>query len=188
MQSQVDELQKTFTELLSSISPAEQRKALNSAMRKEANNLKKAAWRNVRSSPPSSKKRSREMATSNVYKGVYSRVYPKRYGAGFMVTVKPHGSKGIHTNKRGKQKPVLMFAEEGTEERNVGARRGGYAWAKGMFARKSWRKYNRSGHSTGSMPKYQFLQRAYESEAQGIEQRLWTQFENNVQRAADNIK
>lgn len=43
------------------------------------------------------------------------RVYPD--GGGFMITVRPHGSSGFYTNHAGLQKPVLMWAEEGTRER-----------------------------------------------------------------------
>lgn len=186
METPDDTLRRTFTQLLSELSPKEQRKALTAAMRREANAIKQAAWSNVRSAPPS-KKGSTGMARDKVYRGIYTRIYPKRYGLGFLVTVKPHGSKGIHTNRRGKQKPVLMFAEEGTKNRNVGPRRGQATLRRGIFARKKWRDYRRTGHTTGSMPRYGFLARAEQTETPGIEQRLWAQFEQNVQRAADNI-
>lgn len=187
MEAPDDTLKRTFTQLLNELSPREQRKALTAAMRREAGTIKKAAWNNVRSAPPS-KKGSTGMARDKVYRGIYTRIYPKRYGLGFLVTVKPHGSKGIHTNRRGKQKPVLMFAEEGTRSRNVGPRRGQATLRSGIFARKKWRDYRRTGHSTGSMPRYGFLARADQTESPGIEQRLWAQFEQNIQRAADNIK
>ena len=166
-------------QLLDQLSPKDQRKVMASAMRREANKLKRAAQMNVRASGLNT--------STRVDKGVYSRVYPKRYGLGFMVSVKPHGAKkGIHRNRYGREKPVLMFAEEGTKPRNVGPRVGGSsAFRKGKYASRKWRDYKRSGHSTGKMPKYGFIEKTEQTETQGIEQRLWTDFERNVAKAAD---
>lgn len=169
----------SFKQLFDQLSPKEQRKAMAVAMRREANALKKAAQANVRTSGLNTRTR--------VDKGIYSRVYPKRYGLGFMVSVKPHGGKkGIHRNRYGREKPVLMFAEEGTKPRNVGPRIGGSSsFRKGKYANRKWRDYKRSGHSTGKMPKYGFMEKTEQTETQGIEQRLWTNFERNVTNAAD---
>lgn len=169
--------QRELAKLYASLSPKEQRKAIAASMRREANRLKKAAQTRVRTSGLSAK--------TGVDKGVYARVYPKRYGTGFMVSVKPHGAKkGIHTNRQGKQKPVLLFAEEGTKQRNVGRRKGNAQYRQGRFAQKKWRDYNRSGHSTGRMSPYKFLAMTEQTETAGIEQRLWTDFERNVDKAA----
>ena len=48
-------------------------------------------------------------------KGVRVRVYPR--GGGFMITVKPHGKSGYIKNRHGLEKPVLMWAAEGTKQR-----------------------------------------------------------------------
>ena len=58
---------------------------------------------------------------SRLKKDIRLRVYPK--GGGFMITVKQHGKQGYHVNRFGLQKPVLMWAEEGTKVRYV--RKGG---------------------------------------------------------------
>lgn len=175
-----DEFRTDILSLLARLSPREQRKALAGAMRREANRLKKAAQAAVKRSGLGQKNPTR------VERGVYSRVYPARYGAGFLVSVKPHGAKkGIHRNRYGREKPVLMFAEEGTVERNVGRRQGHYTMQGGRFASKKYRTYKRSGHSTGRMRAYHFLAQTEQTEATGIEQRLFTEFEKNVSRAAD---
>lgn len=172
--------ERDLAKLYTGLSPKEQRKAIAAAMRHEANRLKKAAQTKVRTSGLSAK--------TGVDKGVYSRLYPKRYGTGFMVSVKPYGAKkGIHTNRQGKQKPVLLFAEEGTKQRNVGRRKGEAQYRQGRFAQKKWRDYSRSGHSTGRMPRYKFLAMTEQTETAGIEQRLWTDFERNVERAANKV-
>lgn len=165
--------------LFTALSPKQQRKALTASMRTEATRLKRAAVANVKSSGLSTK--------TNVQRGVYSRVYPKRYGLGFLISVKPHGLKGIHTNRQGRQKPVLMFAEEGTQPRNVGRRKGAAKFQKGKYATKAYRTYSRSGHSTGRMKKYGFMDKTFQHETEGVEIRLFTEFEKNVDKAANSI-
>lgn len=54
---------------------------------------------------------------SKLKKGIRLHVYPR--GGGFMITVKPHGKQGYHVNRFGLEKPVLMWAEEGTKERMI---------------------------------------------------------------------
>lgn len=54
---------------------------------------------------------------SKLKRGIRLRVYPR--GGGFMITVKPHGKQGCHVNRFGLEKPVLMWAEEGTKERMI---------------------------------------------------------------------
>ena len=174
-------LERSMAQMLDAISPKQQRKAIAGAMRREANRLKKAAQTRVRTSGLN--------AATGVDKGVYTRLYPARYGAGFMVSVKPHGAKkGIHTNRRGLKKPVLLFAEQGTKQRNVGPRKHSTSqWRKGKYANKRWRDYQRTGHSTGRMRPSKFLAMTEQAEAPGIEQRLWSQFEKNVAKAANPL-
>lgn len=174
----VKALEQGMASMLQAISPKQQRKAMAGAMRREATRLKKAAQTRVRTSGLN--------AATGVDQGVYARVYPARYGAGFMVSVKPHGAKkGIHTNRRGLKKPVLLFAEEGTKQRNVGPRKHSTSsWRKGKYATSRWRDYQRTGHSTGRMRPYKFLAMTEQAETPGIEQRLWSQFEKNVAKAA----
>ena len=46
------------------------------------------------------------------------------------------------------------------------------------------RYYTRSGHSTGQMPVYRFMDKAEESTANGVEERLFRNLEANVDKAA----
>ena len=75
-------------------------------------------------------------------KAVYSYVYSR--GGGFLVTVKGNkkNDKGMYRNSKGRLKPVMMWAEDGTENRST--RNGG----------------QRRSHATGSMGRYGFLQKA----------------------------
>ena len=105
----VKDLDKPFKEVFEALDTKQQRLAMKSAMRREANRLKKQAATNLAASGLGRGTRQ------PVAKGLRSRVYPDRYGAGFMLTAKPHKSKGYHRNRYGKDKPVLMWAEDGTK-------------------------------------------------------------------------
>lgn len=94
---------------------------------------------------------------------------------GFMVTVKPHGKTGYIVNRHGKEKPVLMWAEEGTVER---------------FPR-SWRKrflvhtdagFRWVGRSRGKMPAYHFLKEAEEQGPAIVEQEIGKELEVATER------
>ena len=67
-----------------------------------------------------------------------------------MITVKQHGKQGYHVNRFGLQKPVLMWAEEGTKVRYV--RKGG-----GQVAQTADGKWRTLGRRRGQMPAYHFL-------------------------------
>ena len=111
-------------------------------------------------------------------KGVRVRVYPR--GGGFMVTVKPHGKTGYIVNRHGKEKPVLMWAEEGTVER---------------FPR-NWRKrflvhtdagFRWVGRSRGKMPSYHFLKEAEEQGPGIVEEEIGKEIEAATERRAARL-
>lgn len=149
-----NELEKSITDLLDALNVGEQRKALRSAMRKEGNRLKKKAGSIL------SSKGLRHGV--KVGKTLRVRVYPERYGAGFMVTAKPRGKQGYHKNTKGKEKPVAMWAEEGTV----------------------WR-YKRKGKkpTTGSMKPYKYLSDTEAKSSGEVENNLWEAFQNNLEKA-----
>ena len=103
-------IEQPFREVFAALDLKDQRKALRGAMRREANRLKKSATANLRSSGLGQGTRQR------LDKGFIVRVFPARLGAGFLVKVKPYRKKGYHLNRQGKEKPVLMWAEEGTKQ------------------------------------------------------------------------
>lgn len=156
-------IDQSFRDVFTALDLKEQRKALRGAMRREGNRLKKAAVANLRSSGLGQGTRQR------LDKGIIVRVYPDRYGAGFMVSVKPHRKKGYHINRQGLEKPVLMWAEEGTKSRKTRTR-------SKFFIRQ------RRGHATGRMRPYRFLTRA-EASAGNVEANLFADFQANLDKA-----
>lgn len=172
------QITEAFKAVYNTLDTKQLRKAMRSASRREANAVRKAARQNVLSSELG------KGTSQDVSKGVYARTYPDKYGAGFMVTVKPHGEKGIHTNRYGNKKPVLMWAETGIDkERHVGKRKGSYKRFSSIVGRDT-KRYRRSGHSTGTMPKYGFMEKTEEQCTPGVESRLFDSFQENVEKAA----
>lgn len=178
MESVITDLKNPFKDVYAALDLKDQRKAMRGAMRREANRLRKTAATNLRATGIGDGTRQ------NLSKGIYARVYPDRYGLGFMVSVKPHGGKrGIHTNRQGMKKPVLMWAEDGTRYRRVGRRTKSF-FGKSRYTGRSVRYYNRSGHSTGRMRRYAFLAKTEAGAAMGVEQNLFNDFQGNLEKTA----
>lgn len=147
--------------LMKQLSRRELKKSLKAAYRREAADLRDMATASLRSSGLQVQGDS-----SDWEEGVRTFIYTG--GGGFMVTVKPHGNvgKGIHTNRYGRQKPVLMWAEEGTQSRKTVGRRG------------------RKGHDTGSMPGYHFLTRIESQMRSHVEATIGGQLDIEVRKTA----
>ena len=113
---------------------------------------------------------------SELKKDIRLRVYPR--GSGFMITVKPHGrTQGYHTNRFGLQKPVVMWAEEGTKVRYV--RKGG-----GQKVQTSDGKWVTLGRRRGQMPAYHFLDGIEDKDGPIIERDLIPAIESQVMKRA----
>lgn len=175
----IQDIDSAFGAVFRSLDLKEQRKALRGAMRKEGNRVRKEAMARV--------KAGLNDTHGNIEKGIYTRVYPNRYGSGFMVSAIPHGEKGIHTNRRGLKKPILMWADDGTKSRNVGQR---FHGRKVRSKTGKWRReYDRAGHSTGKMlgkrgGALRFIDKTEEAEAGNVEKNLFETFSKNLEKAA----
>lgn len=130
-------LQQLFAEL----EPKRRLQAIKGGFRREANKVRKTAINNLRYSVRSNK---------DLEKGVRAIVFKRK--AGFRVTVgtkkagkNGKGEAGFHTNRQGLKKPVLIWVEEGTQERKT----------KGNVGKRAARR--RSAHRTGRMRRYGFM-------------------------------
>lgn len=130
-------LQRLFAEL----EPRRRTQALKGGFRKAANNVRKKAVVNLREAIHTDK---------DLEKGVRAVVFKRT--AGFRVTIgtkkagkNGKGEAGMHTNRRGLKKPVLIWAEEGTKQRAT----------KSGGGKRSARL--RASHSTGAMPRFGFM-------------------------------
>ncbi len=131
-------LQRLFAEL----EPKQRLKALKGAFRKEAGRVRKTAVNNLRGSIRSDR---------DLEKGVRAIVFKKQ--AGFRVTIgtrkankNGNGEYGFHKNRQGLKKPVLIWAEEGTEQRKTKTQTKVF-------------KRSRKGHPTGRMKRYGFMRK-----------------------------
>lgn len=164
------EIDRTFGEMMEVLDVRDQRKAMRSAMRREANKVKKMVGEEIT---------AEGLGTSsstghNLWKGLRVRVFPQKYGAGFMVSTKPRGGKGYHKNRWGKEKPVLMWAADGTKMRHT----------KGKGAL----HFGRKGHSTGRMPKYDFMAKTEDRAAAMVERDMIGEVEKEMNKRIERIK
>lgn len=142
-------------------------KALRGAFRKEAGRVRRIAVNNLRGSI----RTDRDLA-----KGIRAIVYKKT--AGFRVTIGTRkanrnglGEYGFHKNRQGLKKPVLIWAEEGTDLRRTKAR-------SKIFVRK------RKGHSTGRMRRYGFMAKTKSQVQDSVTNNLRKEIVKSVEKIA----
>lgn len=148
MANQYDDtqLQKLFTDM----DVKHRKKALKGAFRREANQVRRTAINNLRSG--TTKKGQPFHSSRDLEKGIRAIVFKKK--AGFRVTIGTKkanrktgkGEKGMHLNRQGLKKPVLIWAEGGTDKRFTKSKTR-------IFVRE------RKGHYTGIMKRYAFMRK-----------------------------
>lgn len=169
------QLQKLFAEL----DEKERAKAMKGAFRASANVLKRAAIQNLRSSIRSDR---------DLEKGVRALVFKRRLG--FRVNVgtvlkkskdktRYTTKKGFHLNRQGLEKPVLIWAEDGTKERRLKGSRGTHKTKRGFRKR-----YLFNGAFRGRMPAYQFMVKANQQTGPQMTQTMQENFRKSVEKTA----
>lgn len=143
MARNIDYDDRNLQQLFADLEPKRRLQAIKGGFRKEANRVRKTAINNLRSSIRTDK---------DLEKGVRAIVFKR--AAGFRVTVgtkkagkNGKGEAGFHTNRQGLKKPILIWAEDGTEERRTKPKQG--------TRRRAARQ--RTAHSTGRMRRYGFM-------------------------------
>lgn len=160
---------KEWHKLAENLNIRQLRNALKRAYRVEAKNALAIARRHLLASGLQVKGNKADWA-----KGIRSHIYSR--GGGFMITVKMHranskgkGEKSMHLNRYGFKKPVLVWAEEGTESRKT---KGGTSTRR------------KKGHSTGSMAGYGFLENAQPEMFRAVETNLIPDVGDAVEKVA----
>ncbi len=141
--------------LFSTMTVEQRAKALRGAFRREATQVRKVAIGNLRSSGLH--------VSRGMEKGIKASVF--RTGAGFRVSIRG----AMHRNRRGLEKPILLFAEGGTVERTTRGR--------GLFKR-------RKRHSTGRMPRYAFMTKTLSAVRGTVSDALHEQVERSIIKTA----
>lgn len=161
-----ENLQRLFAEL----EPKRRLQAIKGGFRREANQVRKTAINNLRSSIQSNK---------DLEKGVRAIVFKRK--AGFRVTVgtkragkNGKGEAGFHTNRQGLKKPVLIWAEEGTKERQTKPKKGTRRRAARL----------RASHRTGRMKRYGFMVQTLNSVRGTVTANIHKMVTENVEQVA----
>lgn len=162
-----ENLQRLFAEL----EPKRRLQAIKGGFRREANQVRKTAINNLRSSIQSNK---------DLEKGVRTVLFKRK--AGFRVTVgtkragkNGKGEAGFHTNRQGLKKPILIWAEEGTEERKTKPKQGTRRRAARL----------RTSHRTGRMKRYGFMAQTLQSVRDTVMNDIHEMVTNNVKKVAE---
>lgn len=180
MDREVIDLDRPFSDVFKALDLKEQRKAIRGALGKMSRRVQKVVLTRLL------KCGIGPGTIESLSKGVMARVYPSRYGSGFMTRVSPikkYDSSVMHVNRYGKEKPVLMWAADGTKLRHVTARTE-------EELNENYRKRGKVsgrdhyGHSTGRMPKFDFMVKEEDGSISFVEKDLFADFQKNVLNAA----
>lgn len=159
---------RNLDRLFAELEPRRRIQSLKAAFRKTANIVRKKAVANLRESIRSDK---------DLEKGVRALVFKRK--AGFRLTIGSRkankngkGEAGMHTNRRGLKKPVLIWAEEGTKNRST----------KSSGGKRSARL--RAGHNTGAMPAFKFMDKTRMEVRDSVTEDMRREVVENVQRVA----
>lgn len=161
MAEQVSDLSQPFKEVFEALDTTEQRKAMRSAIRRNVNKARKVVEAKMEAT------KLGRGTNQRLSKSLRVRIYPDKYGLGAMITTKPRGKRGYHKNRFGKEKPVAMWAEDGTVKRTQ--RRKGFWGLK-------------KGRNVGAMPAYHFLRDSEEAATHVIEENLFHDFQKNLEK------
>ena len=161
---------RNLQQLFAEMEPKRRLQALRGGFRREANQVRKTAINNLRSSIRSNK---------DLEQGVRAVVY--KISAGFRVTIgtkragkNGKGEAGFHTNRQGLKKPVLIWAEAGTQERQTKPKQGTRRRAGRM----------REQHRTGRMKRYGFMEQTLNSVRDTVTADIHNLVLDNVEKIA----
>lgn len=169
MARQIDYDDRNLQQLFAELEPKRRLQAVKGGFRKEANRVRKTAINNLRSSIRTDK---------DLEKGVRAIVFKRK--AGFRVTVgtkagkNGKGEAGFHTNRQGLKKPILIWAEDGTEERKTKSKQGTRRRAARL----------RASHRTGRMKRYGFMEQTLSSVRDTVTANIHEMVTENVQKVA----
>lgn len=168
MASDFDYDDRDLQRLFADLDPKRRLQAIKGSFRQEANRVRKTAINNLRSSGIRTDK--------DLERGIRAIVYKRT--AGFRVTIgtkkagkNGKGEAGFHTNRRGLKKPILIWAEEGTEERRTKSKTGTRRRANRL----------RSSHRTGRMKRYGFMGKTLSSVRDTVTTNIHAKVIENVQ-------
>lgn len=170
MAKDIDYDDRNLQRLFADMEPKRRLQAIKGGFRKEANLVRKTAINNLRNSIRTDK---------DLEKGVRAIVFKRK--AGFRVTVgtkkankSGKGEAGFHTNRQGLKKPVLIWAEEGTDDRRTKPKQGTRRRASRL----------RASHPTGRMKRYGFMAQTLRSVRDTVTDNVHKMVTENIEKIA----
>lgn len=170
MARDIDYDDRNLQQLFAELEPKRRLQAIKGGLRREANRVRKTAVNNLRGSMRSDK---------DLEKGVRAIVFKR--AVGFRVTIgtkragkNGKGGAGFHTNRQGMEKPILIWAEDGTEERKTKPKRDTRRRAAGL----------RASRRTGRMKRYGFMAQTLSSVRDTVTANTRELITDNVQKVA----
>ena len=170
MAKDIDYDDRNLQRLFADMEPKRRLQAIKGGFRKEANLVRKTAINNLRNSIRTDK---------DLEKGVRAIVFKRK--AGFRVTVgtkkankSGKGEAGFHTNRQGLKKPVLIWAEDGTDERRTKPKQGTRRRASRL----------RASHPTGRMKRYGFMAQTLRSVRDTVTDNVHKMVTENIEKIA----
>lgn len=170
MAKDIDYDDRNLQRLFADMEPKRRLQAIKGGFRKEANLVRKTAINNLRNSIRTDK---------DLEKGVRAIVFKRK--AGFRVTVgtkkankSGKGEAGFHTNRQGLKKTVLIWAEEGTDERRTKPKQGTRRRASRL----------RASHPTGRMKRYGFMAQTLRSVRDTVTDNVHKMVTENIEKIA----
>lgn len=171
MAKDIDYDDRNLQRLFADMEPKRRLQAIKGGFRKEANLVRKTAINNLRNSIRTDK---------DLEKGVRAIVFKRK--AGFRVTVgtkkankSGKGEAGFHTNRQGLKKPVLIWAEEGTDERRTKPKQGTRRRASRL----------RASHPTGRMKRYGYMAQTLRSVRDTVTDNVHKMVTENIEKIAN---
>lgn len=153
----LDEAQIMLKQIEAELSPKEMKRSIKGALLKEARRVRRVASGYLRKA--SVFKGGRKLHNASIVaKNIRAKVF-KDFG-GFIVAANPYGKVGYHRNRKGLEKPVLMWVNGGTAMRTR-------AGAKG---------------SNGAMPSVDFIGQAERTALPGSIKNIVVNYQSNVLR------
>lgn len=187
---------RPLSELIRQLDTRQLKSSLKSSYRRVGNGVRRIAVKYLRQTGMDV-----QGDQSDWEKGIRVRVYSR--GGGFMITTKAHAASkaqmrqgnpglGMHKNRKGWYKPILMWAAEGTKKRYQRYKRKGYYYGahkdKRGLVKSGLRHYVRTtGLPTGSMPNYGFIDKATPEAYQYVEKELGKEVETAVNKKARKV-
>lgn len=89
-----------------------------------------------------------------------------------MVNTVPRGTKGFHRNRFGKEKPVLMWAADGTKDR----------WSRKSYNSRKYKVIRKK--NMGRMTRYEYVTKAERPATEHVERNLLKKVDEAVLKAA----